>query len=272
MKLSFSFIILFAVIFYSHVFLDAEEPDFDDRLVLAKIVSGSVLGDWDQFTNKSLPFDEFRQKKGLQYLPDAEYPYTGYYVQLDRKKRIRSLRHFREGILDGPVVSWWENGLKHTKGQYRCGKKDGLWISWTEKNLKSTEQNFFNGKLDGLTTRWYKNGKKSYEQIFENGKILTAIGWKPDGERCPSTRVVNGVGVLVLYDDYGQETKRKEYEESDENRTIELYENGNVREEGVYVNGKKNGLWIYYRPNGFEHFRVTYENGERLKTEYSSYK
>ena len=140
------------------------------------------------------------------------------------------------------------------------------------KNLKSTEQNFFNGKLDGLTTRWYKNGKKSYEQIFENGKILTAIGWKPDGERCPSTRVVNGVGVLVLYDDYGQETKRKEYEESDENRTIELYENGNVREEGVYVNGKKNGLWIYYRPNGFEHFRVTYENGERLKTEYSSYK
>ena len=59
---------------------------------------------------------------------------------------------------------------------------------------------------------------------------------------------------FVLYDDYGQETKRKEYEESDENRTIELYENGNVREEGVYVNGKKNGLWIYYRPSGFEHF------------------
>ena len=123
--------------------MDAEEPDFDDRLVLAKIVSGSVLGDWDQFTNKSLPFDEFRQKKGLQYLPDAEYPYTGYYVQLDRKKRIRSLRHFREGILDGPVVSWWENGLKHTKGQYRYGKKRWSLDILDRKKFKKFGTEFF---------------------------------------------------------------------------------------------------------------------------------
>ena len=270
MKYIYSFIFLSAIVFYLQINLFAKEPNFDDRLELEKIISMSTTGEWSELTNKSLPFDEFRQKKGLQYLPDDKYPYTGYYVQLDKKKRIRNLRHFNDGILDGPVVNWWESGLKQLVGQYRLGKKDGLWTTWTAKNVKSTEQNFFNGKLDGSSTRWYKSGKKSSEQVFEKGKILTAIGWKPSGERCPSTRVVDGVGVLVIYDDYGQETNREQFEVDDENRTVEYYENGNVREEGIYVNGQKNGLWIYYRPNGFEHFRVNYKNGERGKTQFSS--
>jgi len=254
-------------------FLNGEDktshPNFDNRLEVAEIVSDSVVGTWDEFTNKSLPFDEFKQKKGLQYTRTGEYPYTGYYVQLDERKRIRSLRHFIDGLLEGPVVSWRENGQKFLLGYYRNGEKHGVWTTWTDQNLKSLEQNYMAGKLDGLSTRWYKNGQKSSEQIFGNGKIISAIGWKPDGERCPSTRVVGGVGVLVVYDDYGRETKRSELEGIIGDRTIERYENGNVREEGKYENGKKNGLWIYYRPNGNEHFRITYRNGEPVSKAFS---
>ena len=53
-------------------FLNGEDktidPNFDNRLEVAEIVSDSVVGSWDEFTNKSLPFDEFKQKKGLQYI------------------------------------------------------------------------------------------------------------------------------------------------------------------------------------------------------------
>ena len=243
-------------------------PDFDNRLEVAEIVSDSVVGRWDEFTNKSLPYDEFKQKKGLQYTRTGEYPYTGYYVQLDERKRIRSLRYFIDGLLDGPVVSWRGNGKKFLLGYYRKNEKHGVWTTWTEQNLKSLEQNYVAGKLDGLSTRWYRNGQKSSEQIFGNGKIISAVGWKPDGGRCPSTKVEGGVGVLVVYDDYGRETKRKELEGIIGDRTVERYENGNVREEGKYENGKKNGLWIYYRPNGNEHFRITYSKGERIDTSF----
>jgi antitoxin component YwqK of YwqJK toxin-antitoxin module len=82
--------------------------------------------------------------------------------------------------------------------------------------------------------------------------------------------VVNGVGVLVLYDDFGTESKREEFDENIKSRSVERYANGKVREEGYYKNEKKDGLWIFYRTDGTEHFRVTYKDGTRLKTVFSS--
>ena len=252
------------------VFSDAKSSDFDNPIELAKIMDQALIGEWDDFTNKSLPFNEFRQKKGLQYLRTSNYPYSGYYVQLDKTSKLRNLRHFIDGILDGPTVSWRENGLKFHQGSYKEGKKNGILTQWSQKKVKILEQNFKDGKLDGLSVRWYRNGQKSSEQIFQDGHIVTAIGWKPDGERCPSTRVVDGVGVLVIYDDFGEETIREEFEGDRQNRSIERYTNGNIREEGYYLNSQKDGLWIYYRPDGKEHFRITYRAGEKGKTEFST--
>ena len=146
--------------------------------------------------------------------------------------------------------------------------KDGLYEYWSKNNIKILEQNFKNGKLDGLTVKRYQNGLKSSEQIFQDGKIITAIGWKPNGDRCPSTRVMDGVGVLVMYDDFETETTQDEFKINTENRTIERCENGNIREQGYYKNKKKDGLWIL-QMDGSEHFRVNFRNGIRMKTEFS---
>lgn len=250
----------------------AEEnfPDFNNPIEISKIRREAVVGTWTELTNKTLPFDEFRQKNGLQYLRTDEYPYSGYYIQEDENKKIRSLRYFKEGLLDGPIVSWRANGLRFHQGSYVKGKKHGLFEFWSDVNVKNLEQNFNDGNLNGLSIRWYKNGSKSSEQIFQNGKILTAIGWKPSGERCPSTRVVNGVGVLVLYDDFDKESNREEFDENLKSHSVERYANGKIREEGYYKNEKKDGIWIFYRTDGTEHFRITYRDGTRLKTEFSS--
>lgn len=247
-----------------------ENPNLDNRLEIAKIIDEAVVGVWDEFSNKSLPFEEFRQKKGLQYERSSNYPYSGFYVQLDKNKRIRNLRTFKDGYLEGPSISWRENGLKFFQGNFLKGKKDGVASYWSKTNIKVSEQNYKDGKLDGLTIKWYQNGQKSSEQIFHNGKIVSAYGWRPDGERCPSTRVVDGVGILLLYDDFGEERAREKYSYEKSKRVVEKYENGKIREEGYSKNGKKEGIWIYYRLNGTEHFRITYRNGEEVKTEFSS--
>ena len=270
MSPSFLRIVILLLIWSMNLTAEEQYPDFNNPIEIAKIRAEAVLGTWTKLTNKTLPFDEFRQKNGIQYLRSDEYPYSGYYIQVDENKKIRSLRYFKDGLLDGPIVSWRENGLMFYKGFYFKGKKHGLFESWSEENVKVLEQSFDNGNLDGLSIRWYKNGSKSSEQIFQNGKIITAIGWKPNGERCSSTRVVNGVGVLVLYDDFGTESKREEFDENIKSRSVERYANGKVREEGYYKNEKKDGLWIFYRTDGTEHFRVTYKDGTRLKTVFSS--
>ena len=67
------------------------------------------------------------------------------------------------------------------------------------------------GKQDGLVTKWYENGQKSQEENYKDYKLMSAVGWKPNGEKCPVTNVKDGNGVWVWYKEDGTESFRKTY-------------------------------------------------------------
>ena len=69
------------------------------------------------------------------------------------------------------------------------------------------------GKKDGLVQVWYQNGQKRSEAKWKDGKFVTFVVWKPNGEKCPVTNVLNGNGVHVLYKEDGTEKERKTYRE-----------------------------------------------------------
>ena len=238
--------------------------DMDDQGMLAKVLQHAVKGRWNEFRNKSLPFDEFRQRNGRQYLRSEEEPFSGWSGQWDDNETLRNLRHFSGGIPWGPIYGWRANGMRSHQGNYEKGRKHGTFYFWNENLTKTRETNYKNGKLDGNSTTWYASGRESCRLSFKSGKIISAIGWKPDGQRCPSTRVTDGVGVVLLYTD--EETGSKPATPAKVQQfVIERYDNGNKREEGTYLDGKKEGLWIYYRTDGTEFFRETYQSGFRQR-------
>jgi antitoxin component YwqK of YwqJK toxin-antitoxin module len=55
-----------------------------------------------------------------------------------------------------------------------------------------------------------------------------------------------------------------------EMREDNSYENSDIIEEGDYFNGRKNGLWVRYYPNGNKQSEIDYVNG-RPKGEYKTY-
>ncbi len=67
------------------------------------------------------------------------------------------------------------------------------------------------GKLDGLLTNWYNDGQKREERNYKDGNLVTAVAWKPNGDKCPHTNVVNGNGVEVIYNVGGGEWRRHTY-------------------------------------------------------------
>jgi antitoxin component YwqK of YwqJK toxin-antitoxin module len=72
------------------------------------------------------------------------------------------------------------------------------------------------GKLDGPWTHWYIYGQKSTEVINKDGNVISAATWKPNGKKCPHTNVVDGNGVVVLYDqDTGAEWVRFTYKDGE---------------------------------------------------------
>jgi antitoxin component YwqK of YwqJK toxin-antitoxin module len=72
------------------------------------------------------------------------------------------------------------------------------------------------GKKDGPSTWWYNNGQKRHEETYKDGRLITAIVWRPNGEKCPDTNVVKGNGVWVLYNEDGTEFVRHTYKDGEE--------------------------------------------------------
>ena len=108
----------------------------------------------------------------------------------------------------GTGIEWYENGLKKAEYHFKNGKEEGIQKYWYENGQKSHEDNFKNGKLHGSSTWWYKGGAIKAEIKAENGRWLSVDVWQPNGDKCTETKLVDGDGVFVDYEENGAEKRR----------------------------------------------------------------
>jgi antitoxin component YwqK of YwqJK toxin-antitoxin module len=142
--------------------------------------------------------------------------------------------------------------------------------SFNDNWQKRGESNYKDGKLHGLSTYWYGNGQKQREKTYKDGKTWSAVVWKPNGEKCPVTNVVNGSGVVVDYHEDGQKESEGNYKDGKQHGLWTWWhENGQKESERNYKDGWEDGLWIIYFRDGTGKSRETYKDGERVSsTEY----
>ncbi len=68
------------------------------------------------------------------------------------------------------------------KGTYKEGKLDGPLLSWHENGQKEQESNWKDGQVDGTLTLWHKNGKKMLQGTMKSGKTISKQFWNSKGE------------------------------------------------------------------------------------------
>ena len=61
----------------------------------------------------------------------------------------------------------------------------------------------------------YNNGQISWLAQYKDGKRWSAVTWKPNGEKCPVTNIVDGNGVVVVYNDDGTEAFRQTFKDGE---------------------------------------------------------
>ena len=150
-------------------------------------------------------------------------------------------------------------------------------------------------RISGDTRSRYKTGQKMWEGKYENGKLLTAVAWKPDGEKCPLSNVENGNGFLIQY---GTAWMNRVYEirctvykdgqpmpytgllkEAYEQRQAKVstewkdgklnglrtrwLENGQKRSEQSWKNGRVDGPYVSWHENGQKEWEWNYKDGNR---------
>ncbi|MGC9384952.1 MAG: toxin-antitoxin system YwqK family antitoxin [Kosmotogaceae bacterium] len=104
----------------------------------------------------------------------------------------RSETYWKNGIHDGPYISWYPNEQISCVGNYSNGEKNGKWVEYLEDGRKSegeylngmknghwieswlngtkSEGNYFNGKRNGYWIKYWKNGQKQSEGNYSNGE------------------------------------------------------------------------------------------------------
>lgn len=158
--------------------------------------------------------------------------------------------------LTGVVKRYYENGKLRGEATYKNGKKNGI-VKWYHKNgnLRG-EITYRDGKEEG-SERWYhENGDLDYEEIYK------------DGVCCFHQRKFYPSKNVYTYKDVQKCTKDDELLCTLNNLPItgvlkEYYDNGNLKSETTYKDGKKEGVSKIYKINGLMDGYNDYHYGSR---------
>ena len=159
------------------------------------------------------------------------------------------------------TTTYHPNGQKESEGNLKDNKKDGLWTEWYENGQKDEEGHWKNGEQNGLRTEWYENGQKEAELYYKNDKLVSASVWKPDGEPCPITKIVDGSGIVATYDENGQKWWEGHHKDGQFDGLVTWWhENGQKAVEIHWKNGKLDGLWTHWDKIGKKASEIHYKN------------
>jgi antitoxin component YwqK of YwqJK toxin-antitoxin module len=108
--------------------------------------------------------DDLVERDGIHYKKFTDVPFDG---EIEGRKQVR----FKNGKEEGPLISYWDNGQLHDKGEYKNGKKEGSWVSYWNNGQLWRKGAYKNGEKEGRWVHYDPNGNltKEYSGVYENG-------------------------------------------------------------------------------------------------------
>lgn len=205
---------------------------------------------------------------------------------------------FINSLKNGPRTEWYKNGQTRYQANYIKGRMESavVWKPNAKKcpitfidegegiivnyNQDGTEMNRipfpegagfqppsgrqhsnkFQATPQMPSPAYYENGQRRIERNIKYGQLVSAISWKPNGERCNITNINQGNGILCEYHDNGVKKNLRNYREGIKHGTASSwYKNGQKQAESNWKKQKKNGPYTEW-----------YENGQKKTEKYYS--
>lgn len=188
---------------------------------------------------------------------------------------LKSEGRYDNGTTTGEWKFYHANGKTEQTGKYnKQGKPEGVWRWYFPDGQLLREEEYRRGLHDGVSVTYDETGMVIEEGEFVNGKEeglwiektgTTYIkGTYRDGQR-------NGMWYYYYLDagPAGQDSlcfyKGNFIEDNPDGRHYSYWENGKVKDEGLYVMGKREGDWMKYNYDGTLFMIITYRNGAEIR-------
>lgn len=198
---------------------------------------------------------------------------------------ISSEGYLKDNKPTGFWKSYYVTGIKKSEGKWFNNKLDSVWIFYDQLEDTLEKINYFLGKKNGYHLKYFKNdefkNKFSSKELYVNGlRNDKSYNYYETGELKKVVPYLNGKrqGVGFEYDRKGniitinryrnnkiivkENINRYNKDGKKEGVWREFYNNGNIKEEKSYLNGKLHGFFKIYNEEGKLLDAIKYENGE----------
>jgi len=189
---------------------------------------------------------------------------------IDGRRSEYKLAEFKDGLYDGKYQFFKSNKLRE-EGSYKEGRKDGIFKEYTSDGVTlKSQKTYKNGKTDGVWISYFANGEPEREKTYKEG-IEEGPERKYDyksGDLITEMNFVNGKKHGKQHQQITSSTKHYIIESNYDNGILtgdysEIYvDNGIVCKQGVYKNGKEEGLWTLQTPDGMPEKKLMYKEGK----------
>ncbi|MCX6285390.1 MAG: toxin-antitoxin system YwqK family antitoxin [Bacteroidetes bacterium] len=173
----------------------------------------------------------------------------------------------REGKPDGYWKSYYENGKMKSEGNRKDFEIDSLWKFFNEDGKLILEINYKKGKKNGIRTSYldketirenYKNDiKDGYTRYYyQDGRIKLEIPFVKGVEQGFGKEYATD-GTIITLTEYKKgfivdrlRINRRDKNNLKQGKWFLFYENGNIKQEGTYLDDKKDGYFKDYTETG----------------------
>lgn len=183
--------------------MKADYYDFNDNLI-AQIENGNGLR--ATFGKDSL--SELQEyKDGLQ---------EGAVKIFARNGQLVRMHHMKNNLKHGEEIHYYPQ--KNTKGpllpkmslMWIQGKLQGHAKTWFDNGVMENQREMSENEKNGLSTAWYRNGQLMMIEEYEEGKLKRGDYYR-QGEKQPVSEVLDGKGIVTLFDHEGNFLRKVNY-------------------------------------------------------------
>ena len=147
------------------------------------------------------------------------------------------------------------------------GEPDSIWMWYYSDGSLLRKENFYNGLPDGLLTEYDKQGniitQGEYIEGKKEGEWIVYVGDSKDVIEY-SDGFMNG-WYRSYFPDGDLRYEGKYVDDNPNGEHIWYWENKKLRQQGVYVMGRKNGDWKKWDKEGVLQILISYTGGREVK-------
>ena len=199
-----------------------------------------------------------------------------------------------EGLKQDQWYFYYSNGDRKAKGKYKDDKKEGEWLYLYTNGKEEQTGKYKKGLQEGTWTWYYPNGIEKRKEIFRRGKENgPSFEYDSLGNIIATGEYINGLkdGVWIyqigdhkeegkyidnlkqgewtyIYTNNNQLAFEGDYKNGfEDGKHTYYYLNGQIKEQGKYSLGKKEGTWKKYDDEGNLKITLTYRGGTLIKAD-----